>query len=242
MNILTVGTELVSSHNGFTHTATVTRVTKTQAIATTENGVQVRLKIEGSNGTWQAVGSNGHPRDCWKIVDAPVIAAPTMETVETPEAITVTEPIIETTVKAELAAHLSTFIETDKRELAKAADIHPAALSKVLNGSQLSFTTLESLMSVLNLALRPSVFMTVWTARNMETLDTELIIEHYLLRKGDFTPLQRGKLFDFILLPRISDTEITPFDGCRWRVVKLGKRRLAASLDPNGLFCRYVVE
>ena len=145
-------------------------------------------------------------------------------------------------IKKEIAEQISRFVETDKGALAAASGIHPVTLSRNLGGTELSMKSLESLMSALNLALRPSVFMVVWTARNMETIDTELIIEHYLLRKGDFTPLQRGILFDFILLPRISDTEITPFDGCRWRVVKLGKRRLAASLDPNGLFCRYVVE
>ena len=154
-------------------------------------------------------------------------------------------------IKKEIAEQISRFVETDKGALAAASGIHPVTLSRNLGGTELSMKSLESLMSALNLALRPQVFMVVWTARNMETLDTELVIEHYLLRKSDFEPLKRSELFTLwkigeglgeALLRRAGESDSRPFSGVNRRIVKLGKHYLCASLAPDRVFRRYIVE
>lgn len=184
-----------------------------------------------------------------------------IETVETPvvelrqldgEFVAMVKPTVETPAettidaRAEIAAQLIPHITGSKRNLAVAIGVRPDSLSQVLGGRKMGIDTLEKLMVELNLAFRPSIFMPVWTARNMETLDSELVIDHYLLRKSDFEPITATQLSrGWLLTPnflRAKDESAFELYGVVWRIVRLGKHHLVASRHADGTFCRYVVE
>jgi Cro/C1-type HTH DNA-binding domain len=159
-----------------------------------------------------------------------LIEPPAPVTVETPvelrqldgEFVSMVKPTIETpapatiNARAEIAQQLTPYIETSHKELAKAIDINAASLSIVLNGKKMAFDTLEKLMTELNLAFRPQMFIKVWSAKNMESLDYDSVVDHYLNRPKDFEPIT---------------TFPSNHNGYRWRVVKVGKRMLVASVS-----------
>lgn len=163
-----------------------------------------------------------------------IIEPPAPVTVETPAPATIN-------ARAEIAQQLTPYIETSHKELAKAIDINPASLSIVLNGKKMAFDTLEKLMTELNLAFRPQIFIKVWSAKNMESLDYDSVVDHYLNRPKDFEPITRFNDSNIWL----RDAYTFPFthNGYRWRTVKVGKRSLVASIsEKNGDFRLCVLE
>jgi transcriptional regulator with XRE-family HTH domain len=162
--------------------------------------------------------------------------------VETPTIETIEKPVV--SVKAELAAHLTPFLPESKRDLATAIGIRPPSLSRVLNGEQMSFDTLEKLMSELGIAWSSEPFIHVWNAKNMLTLDVDAIFSHYHARKQDFTPVSAWQVWD-VCIPTLDWRQAdSAFEtgGIEYRFVKHGRIRLLASLAPSCVFHLQVIE